>query len=62
MSHNRAIFIYCVDNVTINVELVQKCISQLKKVNAPGGDGFSVEHITLVVVVVVVVVVVEHTD
>ena len=47
MSHNRTIFICCVDNVTINVQLVQKCISQLKKGKAAGVDGISVEHITL---------------
>jgi len=37
----------CVDNDTINVELVQKCISQLKKGKAAGVDGISVEHIAL---------------
>ena len=37
----------CVDSDTINVELVQKCISQLKKGKAAGADGISVEHITL---------------
>ena len=36
----------CVDSDTINVELVQKCISQLKKDKAAGADGISVEHIT----------------
>ena len=37
----------CVDIDIINVELVQKCISQLKKGRAAGVDGISVEHITL---------------